>query len=168
MFVVTLYNRATINGSGLNLEIEEVKFCRCCCFRFLFSTHCFLLMEDCERSVGGGRGRGRGKGKGGSGGDIHWIDTSRLKLTGPTVGSCAVESTDGDRSRQSLLETSQSCCCCCLRRRWGGGKGLEEKSKSLCLYFHPSLWTSLCKSSLVVQPDCIRNCKCINAQQWGN
>lgn len=54
---------------------------------------------------------------------------------GTAVGSCAVESTDGDRSRRSLLETSRSCCCCCSRR--GGGEGLEEESKSLCLYFHP-------------------------------
>ncbi|KAA8589323.1 hypothetical protein FQN60_012688, partial [Etheostoma spectabile] len=51
---------------------------------------------------------GERKRKGGRGGDILWIDTSRLKLTGSAVGSCAVQSTDGNRSRQSLLETSRS------------------------------------------------------------
>ena len=91
---------------------------------FFVSTHCFLLTEKCDCEGSPGRG---------GGGDIHWIDTSRLKLTGPAVGSCAVEGIDGDRSRQSLLETSRSC----RSRQWEGGKGLGEKSKISVPLFSP-------------------------------
>lgn len=48
-----------------------------------------LLPPDCERSLEREFERKRM-----GGGDILWIDTSRLKRTGPTVASCTVESID--------------------------------------------------------------------------
>lgn len=111
-------------------------FC-CCCF--LFQPTAFHRVRLFE--VPGERERGKRMG----GGSILWIDTSRLRRTGPAVAFCMVESIDGERGRRSLLETSLSRCCC--SRQWEGGKRLGEESKSLCLYFHPSLWASLCRAA---------------------
>lgn len=66
-------------------------------FLFLFMRLLLLLLfvsllpPDCERSL---EREPEKEGERMGGGDILWIDTSRLKITGPTVASCTVESID--------------------------------------------------------------------------
>lgn len=49
-----------------------------------------------------------------------------------------------------LTEPSRNFSKLLLETVGGELKDWKRKSKSLCLYFHPSLWAGLCKSSLVV------------------
>lgn len=83
---------------------------------------------------------GERKRKGGRGGDIQWIDTSRLTLGGPSVGFCAAERIDGDGGRQSLLETSAGD---------GGREGKDwRRSPNLCAF----IFTLPCEPVRVKQP----------------
>lgn len=160
MFVVVLSLRLcrAINGSSLNSEIEERRwnFAAALVFLFFFSNP--LLSTDggvqlCE--VSGERTRRRSwwwRRRREGGGDLRWIDTSRLKLTGA----------DSRVQRDSLYwwwsqPTEHSRNFSNLR---DGGRDRLGESKSLCLYFHPSLWTSLCAGSLVVAttPQAARRC----------
>lgn len=160
MFVVVLSLRLcrAINGSSLNSEIEERRwnFAAALVFFFFFPTHCFLLMEECDCARSPGRGGGGGCGGGGEGGggrERSPLDrTSRLKLTGADSRVLRdslywwwSQTTEHSRNFSNLRDGG--------RDRWGD-------SKSLCLYFHPSLWTSLCAGSLVVAatPQAARIC----------
>lgn len=118
---------------------EEAKFCCCCCL-FCFFFFAFYRWRSAtvrgpwgEEEEKEGRLRRR-----------YPLDWHIKAEAHRDVG--AAESIDGDRGRQGLLETSRSC----RSRRWEGGKGLGDESKSLCLYFHPSLWVGSRKNSLVV------------------
>lgn len=103
-----------------NSETEEADFLFLCCCCFLFLPTTAFYWVTVRRPPGRGRGREKGWG-----GDLLWIDTSRLNLTQRSGRERWWWSQSTHPSRN-------------FSRRWEG----ERKSqKSSCLYFHPSLCT---------------------------